>query len=172
LSSEQQFPEPETSDTLPPIESRRDQDFVLTLPQLHRLYTLSRSELISEMRSTAISTAAAHETLQNAFAAVAKNRFSFRSEPAVIDWIRSEARARSESATNPPSAHPAPQTDWQDILRRANISISQVSLPIGTAGGRPGSSLRTNASATGLRMRFLHAWRRLPGRIPPQADSS
>ena len=162
MSSEEQFPEPDTPDTFSPIRSGRNLDFVLTLTQLHRIYTLSRTELIAELRSASVSVTAAHEALQDAFAAVAKTRFSFRSETAVIDWVRSKARARTDCATNPPSAHPAPQTGWEDVLRRANITISQASLPIGTPPrSRPGSRLRQVWSAARPRMPRLTSWRRL-----------
>ena len=94
---------------------------MLTLTELQRLYTLSRSELLAELRAEAVPLDPAHEALQTAFAAAAKNRFSFRSEAAVIDWVRHEAAATADRDAT--SDGTAPQSNWEDVLRRANIAV-------------------------------------------------
>jgi hypothetical protein len=111
------------------LSSDRQSHFVLTLTQLHRLYTLSRSGLLAELRAEAVPADPAHEALQAAFAAAAKNRFSFRSEAAVIDWVRNEAAASADRDATSDGA--APQSNWEDVLRRANIAValSPTSLP-------------------------------------------
>jgi hypothetical protein len=121
----------------------RDLHFVLTLTRLHRIYTLSRAELLAELYPGAPPTIAAHEALQDAFAAVAKNRFGFRSEDAVLAWVHTTARACTHHAPTTPSPDPIPHADWEDVLRRASIAISPAATPGRTSPSpRAGSWLR------------------------------
>jgi hypothetical protein len=113
----------------------RDSHFVLTITELHRLYILSRAELLTELRFSGVPTITAHEALQAAFAAVAKIRFSFRSENEVVEWIRSETRGEITSPATSSVLDAVTPPDWDDVLRRANIATVQAPVPIATAPG-------------------------------------
>jgi hypothetical protein len=114
----------------------RDVHFVLTITELHRLYVLSRAELLAELHAGGVPTITAHEALQDAFAAVAKIRFSFRSENEVVGWIRTETRGEITSPAGSSGVAPVTPSDWDDVLRRANIATVQVHVQVATAAGR------------------------------------
>jgi hypothetical protein len=99
-----------------------DPQFVLTLPQLQRLYSLNRNELVRSAHSASLGAADAHEAVQSAFARAAGMRFRFRSEREVVAWLREElgvAPALVSTAQDPRSQ---PPSDWADVLHRARIT--------------------------------------------------
>jgi hypothetical protein len=67
---------------------------------------------------------------------VAKIRFGFRSEHEVVGWIRRETRGEITSASSSPGVDAVTPSDWDDVLRRANIATVQVAVPVATAAGR------------------------------------
>jgi hypothetical protein len=103
-----------------------DPHFVLTLPHLQSLYSQTRTSLLRHAQADAFGTAAAWEAVQGAFAAAAKNRFSFRSETSAVLWIREHISASVTAGTASAVADENAPFDWPDVLRRANIEISRV----------------------------------------------
>jgi hypothetical protein len=116
---------PEARDSLGPADSSHHTHFVLTLARLERLYALRRGEVLRELLAASVPVLAAQQALQDAYASAARRRFDFRSEQAVVAWVRREAWANGSSRSTSLSADPAPVTEWDDVLRRANIAISE-----------------------------------------------
>jgi hypothetical protein len=96
----------------------------MTLPQLERLYRHFRSMLLREAHDrTNGNTRRAESAVQHAFAAAAKTRFSFRSEPAALLFIRGEVDHYIDSNLDNTSIATI-TCDWLDVLSRANIEIA------------------------------------------------
>jgi len=102
--------------------------FVLTLPHLELLYSQSCRALLNEVLPGSADPVAAHEAIQEAFAAAAKARFAFRSEEAVLAWLRLELSSRALAGLDSTAIGPTssdPPLAWSDVLRRAQIATSQ-----------------------------------------------
>jgi DNA-directed RNA polymerase specialized sigma24 family protein len=107
----------------------RDPHFPLTLSRLQLLYNQTRSSLLGEAQTKSADLAFARDVVQDAFAAAARNRFSFQSEKDAVAWLRGAISARTlthHSAASPSFEAPY---DWADVLRRANISTSTPNPP-------------------------------------------
>ena len=98
--------------------------FVLTLPHLQRLYSQTRGLLLREAQPSWPDHASAEEAIQDAFAAAANCRFSFRSEKAAVMWLRADISERALAQRSAFLPTPDVPCDWADVLRRANISMS------------------------------------------------
>jgi hypothetical protein len=127
LSSEEALPE-RTERSAP--ERVHDPLFALTLPQLQRLYTLNRCDLVRSAHSGSLDAADAHEFVQSAFARAAKIRFGFRSERHVVSWLRDELGISPASLSAVPEPRLQPPSDWEDVLRRARIVTSSCAAPL------------------------------------------
>jgi hypothetical protein len=125
--------------------------FPLTLSRLQLLYSQTRSSMLDEAQTKTADLAFARDAVQEAFAAGAKNRFSFQSEKEAIAWIRSEISARSLRPGSSASPSFEPPYDWTDVLRRAKISTST---PVIAANAQPSSrsSLRTSVRSWAKRL--------------------
>jgi hypothetical protein len=127
LSSEEA--RPEVSGGSAP-ERVHDPQFALTLPQLQRLYTLNRCDLVRSAHAGSLDAAEAHEFVQAAFARAAKIRFRFRSERQVVAWLRDELDISPASLSAVPEPRPQPPSDWADVLERARIVASSATSPL------------------------------------------
>lgn len=127
-----------------------DPHFVLTLPHLQRLYSQTRGSLLREAQTKWADPASAKEMIQEAFAAAAKNRFSFRSEKAAVVWLRSEISERARTHRYSPPSTSEDLCDWTDVLRRANISTST-----------PVVAAKAQQSRRSLRALLLRSWVRV-----------
>ncbi|HEV7641283.1 MAG TPA: hypothetical protein VGO39_10495 [Gaiellaceae bacterium] len=107
----------------------RDPQFALTLPQLQRLYTLNRGDLVRSAHAGSLDAAAAHEIVQSAFAQAAKIRFSFRSERHAVTWLHEELGISPASLSAVPEPRPQPPADWEDVLQRARIATAPPDRP-------------------------------------------
>jgi hypothetical protein len=125
--------------------------FPLTLSRLQLLYSQTRSSLLADAQTKSADLAFARDAVQGAFAAAAKNRFSFQSEKEAIAGIRTEISARSLTPGFSASPSFEPPYDWTDVLRRAKISTST---PVIVADAQPSSrsSLRTSVRSWAKRL--------------------
>jgi hypothetical protein len=125
--------------------------FPLTLSRLQLLYNQTRSSLLADAQTESTDLSFARDAVQEAFAAAAKNRFSFQSEKEAIAWIRTEISARSLTPGSSASPSFEPPYDWTDVLRRAKISTST---PVIVADAQPSSrsSLRTSVRSWAKRL--------------------
>jgi DNA-directed RNA polymerase specialized sigma24 family protein len=98
--------------------------FPLTLSRLQLLYSQTRSSLLADTQTKSADLAFARDAVQEAFAAAAKNRFSFQSEKAAVAWIRTEISAQVVTRRSSDAPSFEPPYDWTDVLRRAKISTS------------------------------------------------
>ena len=107
--------------------------FPLTLSRLQLLYSQTRESLLDEAQTDSADLAFARDAVQDAFAAAARNRFSFQSENDAVAWLRAEISGRI--LTHHCAASPSFETayDWTDVLRRANISTSTPNRPASPA---------------------------------------
>jgi hypothetical protein len=117
--------------------------FPLTLSRLQLLYSQTRSSLLADAQTESADLAFARDAVQEAFAAAAKNRFSFQSEKDAVAWIRGEISARSLTPGSSPALSFEPPYDWADVLRRAKISTS---MPAIAANAQPSSQWSLRAS--------------------------
>jgi hypothetical protein len=127
LSSEEARPEVSGGSA---SERVYDPHFALTLPQLQRLYTLNRCDLVRSAHAGSLDAAEAHEFVQAAFARAAKIRFRFRSERQVVGWLRDELGISPASLSAVPEPRPQPPSDWADVLQRARIVASSAAGPL------------------------------------------
>jgi hypothetical protein len=111
-------------------ERVHDPQFALTLPQLQRLYTLNRCDLVRSAHAGSLNAAEAHEFVQAAFARAAKIRFRFRSERQVVAWLRDELDISPASLSVVPEPRLQPPSDWADVLERARIVASSATSPL------------------------------------------
>lgn len=118
MSSEEALPEG-AGGSAP--ERVHDPHFAVTLPQLQRLYTLNRCDLVRSVHAGSLDAAEAHEFVQAAFARAAKIRFRFRSERQVVAWLRDELGISPASLSAVPEPRLQPPSDWEDVLQRARI---------------------------------------------------
>jgi hypothetical protein len=125
--------------------------FPLTLSRLQLLYSQTRSSLLADAQAESSDLAFARDAVQEAFAAAAKNRFSFQSEKAAVAWIRTEISARSLTPGSSAAPSFEPPYDWADVLRRAKISTSS---PVIAANAQPSSRWSLRASVRSLANRL------------------
>jgi hypothetical protein len=130
LSSEESLPEASGGSG---TERGYDPHFALTLPQLQRLYTLNRCDLVRSVHAGSLDAADAHEFVQAAFARAAKIRFRFRSERQVVAWLHEELGVSPASLSAVPEPRPQPPSDWDDVLERARIVASSGARPLDEA---------------------------------------
>jgi hypothetical protein len=126
LSSEEALPEVSGESAR---ERVCDPHFALTLPQLQRLYTLNRCDLVRSVHAGSLDAGEAHEFVQAAFARAAKIRFRFRSERQVVAWLREELDISPASLSAVPEPQLQPPSDWEDVLQRARIVASSAARP-------------------------------------------
>ena len=118
LSSEEALPEGAAGSAPDRVHDPR---FALTLPQLQRLYTLNRCDLVRSVHAGSLDEAEAHALVQSAFARAAKIRFCFRSERQVVSWLREELGISPASLSAVRERLPQSPSDWEDVLNRARI---------------------------------------------------
>jgi hypothetical protein len=127
LSSEEARPEVSGESAR---ERVHDPHFALTLPQLQRLYTLNRCDLVRSVDAGSLDATDAHEFVQAAFARAAKIRFRFRSERQVVAWLRDELGISPAALSAVPEPRLQPPSDWEDVLQRARIVASSAARPL------------------------------------------
>ena len=135
--------------------------FPLTLPRLQLVYNQTRDSLLEEAQAISADPCFARDSVQEAFAAAAKNRFSFPNEQAAVAWLRREISSRTDYTGAPGVPTVGADYDWADVMRRANISTST---PAATANAEPSTSRKSMRAA-------LRLWARRTN-LEGESDSS